>query len=155
MIEAALTAYLLSVPDIAARVGDRIRPQKSPERKVPYYSASDPGAFPHVTYRRTDTNPRVITQDGQTGLVKTVVELTCWGLTYASAKDLANTIRVSTDPDTGMRLDGWKQAQMNMTFVQMARLEGDSDSFDRPEHGDDVGVYSTSFNVFAWWNEAS
>jgi hypothetical protein len=82
VIEQDLRAYLLAKPAIAALVGDRMYPERLPQR----------AALPAITYQRV-FGTSLFTHDGAAGLGRGRLQLDCWGSTYQQSAELAEAVR--------------------------------------------------------------
>lgn len=81
-IEQALVAELLDTAAVTALVSDRIDPGIRPEGS----------AFPSISLRRI-SGPVEYTLASQAPRASPRFQIDCWGSTYSSAKDVADTVR--------------------------------------------------------------
>ena len=124
-IEAALTTWLESDPDVAAAVGARIYPQSIPQG----------ASFPCVTYYRTGQQT-TRSLSGLTGLSRARLTLDCWALTYSAAKSLADAVRGTKSTP---KLDGYR-GTVGGVKIQACFCTNVTDSLETPVHGDEKGV---------------
>ena len=80
-MEADLISYLLADVQVAALVGDRVRPNLRPQGE----------ALPSVTVTRISGGPEYA-DDGEVGLLDARVQVDCWGDTYTVAKGTAGAV---------------------------------------------------------------
>jgi hypothetical protein len=86
VIESALVTYLNTVASITAIVGARIYPLEVPQQ----------AAYPAITYERESTE-HVRSMQGESGLARTSLAVTCWARSYDTAKQLADAVRLAID----------------------------------------------------------
>lgn len=86
----ALTSFLTGTPAIAAIVGDRVYPKKSPQGE------QRPSIVWHQISGRTDH-----VQEGASGYAEARVQLEFQALTYAEAAAAADAVRLALDGFSG------------------------------------------------------
>ncbi len=97
LLEYQLRAFLLTLPDVAALVADRIFPAPAPQN----------AAMPLVAFQRVSTD-RVYSDDGRSGLAGPVIQIDCWSDapeyagSYAKSKEIAEAIRLGLESFRGM-----------------------------------------------------
>ena len=84
MIEQALQVYLKADTNVAALVSTRVYPGLAPQN----------AALPYITYERISTQ-RMMTHDGQNGLIGPRIQIDCWASAYSGAKTLADKVRLA------------------------------------------------------------
>jgi hypothetical protein len=131
-LEEGLRAFLKADSAITALVGSRIdwnvRPQAS--------------GLPAVVLHRI-TGRRDYTMGGRSGLVDSVVQIDCWGSTYAAAKAVSRAVVLRLDE---LRLPPYQ-----------AFVEDERDTFDQaPAPGADGSTefHRASLDVRVWHSEA-
>jgi hypothetical protein len=81
-IEEGLSAYVLSSPEITSLIGNRIFPMSLPGDCL----------LPALTYQ-TISDPSEMTLKGESKHRHPRIQVSCWGSSYGSAKQLANLLR--------------------------------------------------------------
>lgn len=107
MIEATLYNRLSTYAGLTALVGTRIYPLIMPQGVT----------YPALVYQRISTVPRYACMGTDVGLVRTRIQVTAWGDTFAEVKAIANQVRQA--------LQRW-----NPTGVQDTFIVGEYDLFD-------------------------
>jgi len=128
IIEEALVAKLKATTAVTDLVAARIFPVIMP---------LDP-TFPGMTYAKVFPG-RQYSQSGPSGLARGRFQFTCWGATYASAKNVANAV-ISTldglsDTLSGVRVDSITNAS-------------EIDGYDR-----EAKSYYVAVDFYVWHNE--
>ena len=91
MAEAAIIQRLLADGAVSALVSDRIEPGRRNQGT----------AFPAIVVNWVDGAP-VYTDDGETNLQQSRIEIDCWADTYSGAKDLAAAVKASLSAFQGV-----------------------------------------------------
>lgn len=80
----ALAGMLITTPSITAIVGNRVKPQKNPEKPV----------YPSIVYHKISGSPEY-SMDGESGLTQCRVQLDLYAPTYKACKDLAGAVQLA------------------------------------------------------------
>lgn len=150
-IRECLAAQLALIPAVVAIVGDRIYPAKKKQDAL----------FPHIIYWRAHEK-RVKCFKGADGNAEAVFMIDCWALTPDEAVALARAVRgkgTNTSDPTLDCFQGWfGGAQGTGVLVQNGDIEDLGEDTDkvhdnRPQQGDDVGVYRETLAFEVFYNE--
>lgn len=127
MIEESLHAYLVSQAAITAIAGTRIYPTRAPQG----------AAFPRATYQLVSREHRHATALAS-GTASSRYQISCWGASYATAKQLADAIRETIDGYSG----AWGSDTIDVVMVT-----NDVEFFEPPSDGAEVGTYHVALDV--------
>jgi hypothetical protein len=128
--EAVLQRILAAAPVVSNLIGSRIYPNIVPQ-KAP---------MPAVTYQQI-SGPRLHDMQGAVGLAKARYQINCWAVSYAGAKELAETIRLT--------LNGYRSSGV-IKFIRQAD-EGD---LPKTLPGlDQLTRYGKRLDFFIWFEE--
>ncbi len=79
---------------------------------------------------------------GASGLQETRIQLNCWSASYAEVQNLAEAVRESLLPMSGT---------INSTLICGVTSEGKRDTYEKPQSGEEVGVYGVSEDFNIWF----
>lgn len=131
-MEEALIDFMLENPALVALVSDRIDWQTRPQG----------ASLPAITLQRV-SGARDYAMEGPTGLVRSRMQVDCWGSTYASALGAARAVR---DLLSGVR-----------TAIGDIQLQGafiDSERHDFEKDGNAAeGFHRVSMDFIIWHSE--
>lgn len=82
MLQEAIYSRLTSVQAVSALVSTRVYPRVMPQNVK----------LPAIAYQRTDEE-RFSAMTGDIGIVRATLEVSCWGTTFSSARDVAAAVR--------------------------------------------------------------
>ena len=99
--ESALVSMLRANGAVAAVVGARVWPNSRPQGN----------AYPAITVTRISGAPEYA-DDGEVGLLPSRIQISCWGLTYSDAKELAVLV-------TAALSSGHDVVQDGVTFIHI------------------------------------
>jgi hypothetical protein len=85
--ESAIVAMLKGSAIVAAVIDDRVWPNARPQGT----------AFPAITVTRVSGGPEYA-DDGEVGLLPARIQVSCWGISYSSAKELSQLVTASLTP---------------------------------------------------------
>lgn len=132
--EAVLRSALVGNADVNALIAGRIYPLR--------YVGPQPVAFPLIVWRRAGII-REQTLSGPMGVPRLTVEYYHYGLTYESARDLADKARKV--------LDGYG-ATVDTVEVKQVALVDEADDLVEQE-GAETSIYSVRQSYEIWWQE--
>lgn len=112
-MEESFVSYLLGSAGLTALVGQRIdwsiRPQAS--------------SLPQIVLHVIDSNP-YYTDEGESGLSSSRIQIDCWGRTYAESKNVSRQVM--------SRISGVEFSQGGITF-QLSHCVDQQDDFERSD----------------------
>lgn len=138
-IVAAFIQYLLSVSEVSAAVGTRIRPLRTVQNPVKGKTAAmlgDGDTLPRITVDRI-SNPRNPCLTGATTLANPRLQVDIEAATYSSAKEVAEVLRNC--------LDGYR-GHMADVFVDSCLLEDERDFEDDSAGLDSAATFGVSMD---------
>lgn len=131
-LEASYRKYLVSLPAVAALVGERVSPLKSKKYQ----------GQPRIEYEQL-SGANLGDLSGPSGVNRALYQVSCWGADYQGAKALAAAITGSEDEPALDGFQGWMGGtgeDDGGTWIQMARVEESSDDEQPPIDGSDEGL---------------
>jgi len=134
MIEKALFTHITTDSTITALMGTRLFPNKIPQGQP----------LPAAEYKQ-EAGKREHMMSGPAGMVDSQYTITCYGSTYAAAKELAEAVR--------KRLDGFRGVVEGITIDVMMLI----DELDKPEFkpGTDIlNRYGKELTFVVWFKES-
>lgn len=134
MIETDLYTYLTGKSGITDEVSTRIYPSRVPQGE----------SMPAIVYSIV-TSDSGRDQTGVNGLVRTIMQLDCYGDTYADARNAHEAVRTN--------FDGYR-GTMGSTVVRRVTRLNDISRFTKPEHAGDKGRYRLSSDYAIWHVES-
>ena len=134
IIEEALYTYLSTHAGLSALVSTRVYPVVMPQGCT----------LPAVTYQKID-GPRVHAMGSDAGLAHPRFQVSCWGSTYKSTKDVAAQVRAALQDYTGT-MGGAGGVSVGGVF-----LDDENDLFDDAAG---TGVYHVALDFIVWHTEA-
>jgi hypothetical protein len=110
--------------------------------------------YPHVSYFRVSGN-RVRSLNGPSGVSHPRIQLDFWGRTYASARTLADAVRLAietfvADERTAGRVPKFVTGGRPL---QSVIVHDATDAAEEPEHGDEVSEHRVTLDVTIWFQE--
>ena len=120
-----LFTYLQTQTGLTSLIDTRLHPARLPQ---------DP-TFPSVVFKKI-SKPRIVSQQGDSGLSNPRYQFTCWAIRYSVAEEIAQELRIS--------LSGFK-GTMNGRRVYAAFNENELDHVDP-----DTGAYAQIVDVIFW-----
>lgn len=134
MIEQAIQSMILADASFNAIAGNAVFYNKAPQK----------AALPYVILSRISAQ-RILSFAGYSGLTAPRVQVDCYATTYTQVRKMADVIRLA--------INGFRGTVLGKE-IQGVFLEDDRDSYEPPEHGDEVGVHRVSNDYFVWFKEA-
>ena len=141
MIEQALQVYLKADADVAALVSTRVYPALAPQD----------AALPYITYERVSTQ-RLMTHDGQNGLIGPRIQIDCWASTYGGAKTLADKVRLCMNGHKNAYGETTGTAPNDYVIQGIVQL-GELDLPELPQTAGEKPVYRVSMDFEVWYEE--
>ncbi|HEY3363956.1 MAG TPA: DUF3168 domain-containing protein [Symbiobacteriaceae bacterium] len=126
--EEALYTYLTGYPGLKSLVADRIYPLVMPEA----------GTLPAITFSQI-SGEHEYAHDGPAGLVHKRFQISCWAMTYLSAKSVSNQVKAALSGYVGL---------MGDLYIQASFVEDQPDLYDG-----ETRVYHCPVDVFLWHAE--
>lgn len=127
-LEAALQGHLAAFPSITAVIGSRVYPLLLPQNVV----------YPAISYQRI-TGQTIQSNDGDSKLGYSRIQITAWAATYAESRELAAEIRTA--------LIGFK-GLMGAVWITGVTHEIDVDLYDN-----DTKTFYTACDYTIWYFE--
>lgn len=138
-MEAALITYLLSIGELTALVGTRIRPLRTVQNPVRNKSTSivnDGDTLPRITIDRI-SNPRTPCLTGATSLSTPRFQVDVIASTYSQSREVAEAVRNCLDGYRGL---------MGDVFVDGCTLEDERDFEDESPGLDEAATVGVSMD---------
>lgn len=139
-IEAALTTWLETDPDVSDLTAGRIYPNKRPQ--------SSTGDTCCVVYWQSQQST-LRTLTSLSGTANPTYTLDCRGRNYAEVKQLADAIRGNK---TNPKLDGFRGV-IGGVRIQLAQLVGGGDEAEQPVHGEERGGDHIALEFQLWYED--
>ena len=131
MIHEAVRTTLISATDVSDVIGTKVFPAIAPQGTE----------LPYITYQIISNNADQH-MSGASGLQETRIQLNCWSASYAEVQNLAEAVRESLLPMSGT---------INSTLICGVTSEGKRDTYEKPQSGEEVGVYGVSEDFNIWF----
>jgi hypothetical protein len=129
-VEAVLQRIILAAPAVSALIGSRLYPNIVPQ-KAPN---------PAMTYQQI-SGPRLHDMQGAVGMCKARFQINCWAASYAKAKELAETVRLT--------LDGYSSEGT----IKVIHLSNEGDLPKTKPGLDQLTRYGKRLDFFVWFTE--
>ena len=126
-VEKAIRTVLAGDTDVAAVVSTRIYPVLIPQG----------AALPAITYQLLSSEP-FAAHDGHTGHTKDRFQINCYSTSYATAKDLAEKVRLA--------LSGYSGTSESVVISEIHH-QGTTDTFTAPRDAGETGVHQVQLDV--------
>jgi len=133
--EKAVADALVSDPDVAAILGDRIHPVVAPATET----------LPLATWRRQAVTRETTLGNTRGGLPVVTLALELYAETYQEVRELADACR--------SKLDGWGSAVSSSVSVRHVALQNEQDGFVQLAGGDLPPVFSVTQTYTILWQE--
>jgi hypothetical protein len=133
--EKAVADALVSDPDVAAILGDRIHPVVAPATET----------LPLATWRRQAVTRETTLGNTRGGLPVVTLALELYAETYQEVRELADACR--------LKLDGWGTAVASSVSVRHVALQNEQDGFVQLAGGDLPPVFSVTQTYTILWQE--
>jgi hypothetical protein len=133
--EKAVADALVSDPDVAAILGDRIHPVVAPATET----------LPLATWRRQAVTRETTLGNTRGGLPVVTLALELYAETYQEVRELADACR--------SKLDGWGTAVSSSVSVRHVALQNEQDGFVQLAGGDLPPVFSVTQTYTILWQE--
>lgn len=135
-IESALVDHILADATVSAEIATRFYPDVAPQ-----------GAdFPRATYQVISTDHPQHAAGGA-GLAESRVQLDYWAKTALERRTGIDALRE--------RLQGFTGAMgVELLTVKSVTVDGPSNTYEPPIHGDESGIYRGRFEAVIWYAES-